>query len=177
MYVVVLFKLGLQVGVDDTVDLLPTLWICPHVPPFVFKFSESWSFPGRSLALDEIHKVLSDLIRDGLLTQHGFVVVLDKVLHSGRGFTIVGVIVSYTTELVIHARIKVAYQEMGPKLVQILHVIVAHPVRRLLTLLDCVCTKQMVRLMGQITWKRVDRQILVLKPQNRRDVAVHLTLW
>lgn len=119
---------------------------------------------------------MSYVVGDYFLSQHGFIVILDKVCHSDHGVSLVGIVEGHPTEFLIHSRIEVANQKVGPELIQNIHVAVAYAQFRLLTLLEGIGTEDMIRLVGHVVWKRVNRRFLVLNPEDWRHMTIALTL-
>ncbi len=70
-------ELGSEIGVNEFTELGAVLHVVGSIPPYSPKLGERRPFFVVGLKLDKVNKIAGDtVIRDGLLTEDGFIVVL-----------------------------------------------------------------------------------------------------
>ena len=82
-------ELGFETRVKELAELGAVLHIVCSVPPHSPKFPKGRPFFAVGLKLDKFNKIAGDVvIRDGFLTEDGFIIVLQQISQSSRRFAL-----------------------------------------------------------------------------------------
>lgn len=108
--------------------------------------------------------MLGDVLPNFDVTCKGLAVILDETLQAFVGGPMSSVLKSKPAELVVHARIEVSNKEMGPELVEDVHVVRAVATRSGITSIRSYPEQIAVKNNVGVSRKRLRRVLLVLDP-------------
>ena len=159
-----LFQLGLEVHIDDLVDLDAVLEIERAVAPGGPQLVESRALFPPVLRLDELDEVARQAIRYDTGAEDGLVVEVDEVAQANAGVAGLRVLGREGLELGVHAAIEIAHEEVRPELVKNVHVVMALATRGGFALPQSAGAEGQVRLVRKFVGEVFRWRILVLDP-------------